>query len=119
MSVEFEEKVLSKLDLIDQKFDAMDQRFDVLEQRFDAHEAKDDEHYDDTMQTLRSFDVKFRDITEKIDALDGRVQNVESIVSTRWNIPEMSARLDAVELEVRKHTGRLNLLESAKTVAVN
>lgn len=105
MSVEFEEKVLAKLDAIDQRFEKL--------------EAKVDEHHDDTMQTLRDYEENFRDITRKIDALDSRVQNVESIVSMRWDIPKLSDRIDALDHEVGKHTIRLNKLEHKTGAAAN
>ena len=97
-SAEFEEKVLAKFDEIDKRFEGIDKKF---EGKFKELDKKIENNTDMIMNHLYV-------MSKTMTGMDDRLRNVESIVSQRWNLPEVSERVNALEYEVAKHTDRLN-----------
>ena len=118
MSVEFEEKVLSKFDALEKwsesfeekvllKFDAIDQRFDAMDRRSDTFEEKILSEFAAVREEMQD---NANRINKRIDRLDDRVKSLESIVRKRFDIPELKDRMDATELVVGRHSEQINQL---------
>ena len=118
MSGGFEEKVLSKLDAMDQRFDAMDQRFDAMDQRLDAM----DQRFDAMDQTLQSFreevnqefwavriemQVSMDKVGQKIEKLDNRVGKIESVIRKDWDVPNLKIMLNETMEKVGTHSQQI------------
>ncbi|MCR5221484.1 MAG: hypothetical protein K6D90_01280 [Lachnospiraceae bacterium] len=119
MSVEFETKVLSVLEQIYLKFDEIDKRFEQIDKRFEEQEQKFELKFieldkkiesrtDMLMQYIYENHQLSMQILNKVNEMDERLQNVETIVKQRWQIPELSDKVDVLYYEVEKHTERLN-----------
>lgn len=126
MSVEFETKVLSvleqiylKFDEIDKRFKQIDKRFEQIDKRFEEQEQKFELRFieldkkiesktDMLMQYIYENYQLTMQIRDKVNEMDERLQNVETIVKQRWQIPELSDKVDVLYYEVEKHTERLN-----------
>lgn len=126
MSVEFETKVLSALEQIflkfkeiDERFEQIDKRFEQIDKRFEEQEQKFELRFieldkkiesktDMLMQYIYENYQLTMQIRDKVNEMDERLQNVETIVKQRWQIPELSDKVDVLYYEVEKHTERLN-----------
>ena len=111
MSGEFEEKVLSKLDAMDQRLDAMDQRFDAMDQRLGA--------MDQTLQSFREevnqefwavrieMQVSMDKVGQKIEKLDDRVGKLESVIRKDWDVPNLKIMLNETMEKVGTHSQQI------------
>ena len=111
MSGGFEEKVLSKLDAMDQRFDAMDQRFDAMDQRLGA--------MDQTLQSFREevnqefwavrieMQVSMDKVGQKIEKLDNRVGKIESVIRKDWDVPNLKIMLNETMEKVGTHSQQI------------
>lgn len=113
-SESFEEKVLLKFDAIDQRFGAIDQRFEAIDQRFEAMDRRFDTFEEKMLSEFAAVREEMQDnsnkINKRIDRLDDRVKSLESIVRKRFDIPELKDRMDATELVVGRHSEQINQL---------
>lgn len=126
MSVEFETKVLSALEQIflkfkeiDERFEQIDKRFEQIDKRFEEQEQKFELRFielDKKIESKTNMLMQYiyenyqltMQIRDKVNEMDERLQNVETIVKQRWQIPELSDKVDVLYYEVEKHTERLN-----------
>ena len=114
MSVEFEEKVLSKLDSLEKRSDEFVARFDSLEKRTDALEEKMLEGFDSITCEIAAVEEEMQlnsnEINSKIKKMDGRIQEMNGILKERFDLPKLRDRMDAMEYVVGKHTDQINQL---------
>lgn len=114
MSVEFEEKVLSKLDYLEKRSDEFVTRFDSLEKRTDALEEKMLEGFDSIKCEIAAVEEEMQlnsdEINGKIKKMDERIQEMNGILIERFDLPKLSDRMDVMEYVVGKHTDQINQL---------
>ena len=120
-----------RFDVLDKKIDAVDKKFD---DKFDALDRKIDEKTDALDKKIdavdKKFDGKISELTQsmvdeyhnilmviepgndkickRLDRVEERLGNVESLCQIRWITPELADRLDMAEYEIGKHTKLLN-----------
>ena len=104
-----------RFESVDSRFESVDQRFTSVDQRMDSLENKIDDLRDDMKIEFRVVRVEMehesKEIRNLITGVDNRVGNLESLSTLRWNIPEITDRLDSVETVVAKHSGQIGRLE--------
>ncbi len=121
------EEVDRKFDSIDKRFDKMDQRFDKMDQRFDKMDQRIDALDRKIDYIDRKYDERCDRIVEGIakelrstigilasedKRLDDRITKIEESHKIYNNAQEYVVRLEAVELEVGKHTEQIRDLQA-------
>ena len=95
---------------MEEGFKSHDQRFELLESKLDKlHEDMNDEFCAVRVEMAH----ESKSIRDVVNGVDSRVQNLESVCSRRWDIPDISDRLSAVEIVVPKHSGQINRINKA------
>ncbi len=105
-----------RMDRMEQRLDSIDQRFDELEKKIDDLRADMNDEFKAVRTKMEHESGAIRDLIRRID---NRLQNVESICSQRWNIPDISDRLSVVENVVRRHSGQISLINNKLGMAVS
>ncbi|MBQ7581566.1 MAG: hypothetical protein IJU25_01970, partial [Lachnospiraceae bacterium] len=106
---QLDKKFEAKFDQLDKKFEA---KFDQLDKKFEAKFNQLDQKIESKTDLLMNYIFEVnktaQDTKKNVISMDKRLQNVESIVKQRWNIPKLADQVDAIGYEVGKHTERLN-----------
>ena len=87
MDQKLDEKVLPRIDHLEERFDGLEERFDGLEERFDGLEERFngleerfdglEERFDGLEERFDGLEERFDGLEERFDGLDGRVKNIE------------------------------------------
>ena len=97
---------------MDQGFKEMRQNFSEMNQRIETMDRKFDdlkENMGIEFKAVRTeMDYGFKQVDKKIDGINERLQNVEHIVGQRWNIPDLTDRLESGILDLAITMSPLN-----------
>lgn len=119
------DKLETRFDNLEARFDNLETRFDNLETKFDRLDSKLDKFIDAVDKRFDDVDMEFKmlrievmtEFDRRLKPIETSISHLQSIAAANWNVPEQSARLDAVEHVVKKHTDQINLLNSTVGIA--
>ena len=80
MDQKLDEKVLPRIDHLEERFDGLEERFNGLEERFDGLEERFDgleERFNGLEERFDGLEERFDGLEERFDGLDDRVKNIE------------------------------------------
>ena len=118
-----ENKILQKLDKIDEKFGLIDQRFDVIDQRFEKMDQrfdkvdqkfeKMDQRFDKVEDEMQSgfaiMKISFDDVYERLDRHEASINGLKDEVA---DVGDSTTRIEnKLDLELAAATSRFQRLE--------
>ena len=134
MDQKLDEKVLPRIDHLEERFDGLEERFNGLEERFDGLEERFDgleERFNGLEERFDGLEERFDGLEERFDGLDDRVKNIEVTLENdvvprlshieqcyvdtyeRYQsgidkLEEMQRDIDIIKITVTGHSEKLN-----------
>lgn len=122
--ISMHDEMCTRFDAVDKRFESVDKRFEEMDKRFEEMDKRFEEKLDKRFDKFSvDISVELRNVYEligsshselskRIDKLEERVGKVETILSDRWEIPDLKFKVDAIEIEVRKHSDQIARLNN-------